>query len=70
MNPGLLFLTLVASTSAQESDDLVRNMKALELFLQDQEDHEKFCPKLKWDQPDIKVYKQALKTQLPDKCIE
>jgi len=68
MNSGLLLLTLIGNTNAQVCDDLKNDMKALELFLQDQEDHENHCPKLKWDQPDISVYKQELISQLPQKC--
>jgi len=64
---GLIIASLFTA-QAQESGDLKKNMKALELFLQDQEDHEKHCPKLKWEQPDIDVYKKELKSQLPDGC--
>ena len=53
---------------AQDSDDLKRDMKALELYLQDQSDHKEFCPSLNWDQPDISVYKKQLKSQLPENC--
>ena len=49
-------------------DDLKRNMTALEIFLQDQEDHANKCPKIKWEQPDIEVYKKQLKSQLPKTC--
>ena len=70
MKSGLLLLALIGNTNAQECDDLKRDMKALEIFLQDQEDHEKYCPKLKWEQPDISVYKKKLKSQLPEGCKE
>ena len=70
MNSGLLLLSLIGNTNAQECDDLRRDMTALELYLQDQEDHGEFCPKLKWDQPDIEVYKKELKSQLPEECKE
>ncbi len=62
----LLLLSLAAATP--ECDDLKRDMKALEIYLQDQEDHREHCPKLKWDQPDISVYKEELKSQLPENC--
>ena len=65
---GLLLLSLIGNTNAQECDELKRDMKALELFLQDQDDHESYCPKLKWEQPDIKVYKKVLKSYLPESC--
>ena len=67
---GLLLLAMIGNTNAQQCDDLKKDMKALELFLQDQEDHEKYCPKLKWEQPEIEVYKKELKSQLPEGCKE
>jgi len=60
-----LLLSLVL---AEPTDDLMRDMKALEIFLQDKEDKETHCPKLKWKQPDIEVYKKTLKSQLPEGC--
>jgi len=68
MNSGILFLTLIGNTGAQQCEDLKQDMQALELFLQDQDDHEQHCPKLKWDQPDISLYKKTLKSQLPEGC--
>lgn len=53
---------------AEPTDDLKRDMKALEIFLQDKEDKQTYCPKLKWQQPDIEVYKKTLKSQLPETC--
>jgi len=53
---------------AEPECDLARKMKALEIFLQDQEDHEEFCPKLNWEQPAIEVYQEKLKSQLPEEC--
>ena len=50
----------ISSLAGQPSDALVRDMKALELFLKDQEDHQLYCPRLSWAQPDIKVYKEKL----------
>ena len=63
-----LFLLMFGTAAADPADDLKRDMQALELFLQDKEDHKKHCPKLKWTQPDIKVYKKELKSQLPSAC--
>ena len=65
-----MFLLLFNSAVADTTDDLKRDMKALELFLQDKEDHKEHCPKTKWDQPDIDVYKKTLKSQLPEGCVE
>ena len=53
---------------AEPTDDLKRDMKALEIFLQDKEDKQTHCPKLRWQQPDIEVYKKTLKSQLPENC--
>ena len=63
---GLLILSL--TTASPESDDLKKDMRALEIFLQDKEDKKAYCPKLKWKQPDIEVYKKTLKSQLPESC--
>ena len=65
-------ILLLATLAVAETpcDDLKRDMVALELFLQDQEDKEKYCPKLSWEQPDIEVYKKELKSQLPQECKE
>ena len=63
-----MFLLLFSSAVADPADDLKRDMKALELFLQDKDDHKEHCPKLKWEQPDIEVYKKTLESQLPEEC--
>lgn len=64
----LLFLALSSSPLEEPIDDLKRDTKALELFLQDKEDKQKYCPKWKWKQPPIEVYKKTLKSQLPKGC--
>ena len=64
----MILLLLGLAFASEPCDELKRDMKALEIFLQDEEDHKTFCPKLKWDQPDIKVYKKELKSQLPENC--
>ena len=54
-----------------EKDELMQPItyqRGLELFLKDQEDKEEFCPNLKWEQPDISVYKETLESQLPEEC--
>tara|TARA_B100000242_G_C42972586_1_gene451290 strand:+ start:795 stop:1013 length:219 start_codon:yes stop_codon:yes gene_type:complete len=68
MSTGLFMLMFTSGIAAEPTDDLKRDMKALELFLQDQEDHKKYCPETKWEQPDISVYKKTLKSQLPENC--
>ena len=57
MISAVLMLTLLGDIAAAESDDLKRDMKALELYLQDEKDHKEHCPKIKWEQPNIKIYK-------------
>ena len=64
----IFLLTALATAGEPVCDDLKRDMKALEIFLQDQDDHAKYCPKKKWEQPDISVYKKQLKSQLPKGC--
>ena len=64
----LLFNSPFADATTPECDELKRNMKALEIFLKDQDDHEQYCANVKWTQPDIKVYKKELKSQLPKGC--
>ena len=66
MMPSLLLMAL--AHAEPECDELKRDMKALEIFLQDKADHKEYCPKIKWEQPDIDVYKKELKTQLPENC--
>ena len=61
-------LVACSAVMAQDLSDIERDAKALELFLQDKKDHEKNCPRLKWDQPKISVYKSKLKSQLPEGC--
>tara|TARA_A100001015_G_scaffold303144_1_gene392315 strand:- start:526 stop:753 length:228 start_codon:yes stop_codon:yes gene_type:complete len=63
----LLFNSPVAHASP-DSDELKKDMKALELFLQDKEDYKEYCSYIKWEQPDISVYKKELKSQLPENC--
>tara|TARA_R110000824_G_scaffold176120_1_gene354932 strand:- start:83 stop:316 length:234 start_codon:yes stop_codon:yes gene_type:complete len=54
--------------AAEQAQQLKREMDTLFIFLKDQEDHEDICPDLKWEQPDISVYKEEKKSQLPEEC--
>lgn len=66
-----VFLLLYTTVPISEQNiDLKRDIIALELFLQDQEDYEKHCPKLAWKQPEIEVYKKELISQLPEGCVK
>jgi hypothetical protein len=53
---------------AQDLSDVDRDTKALELFLQDKQDHKDYCPGIRWAQPKIKIYKETLKSHLPEDC--
>ena len=66
----IFLLTSMALAQEPACEDLKRDMIALELFLQDQEDHHKYCSKIPWKQPDIEVYKKELISQLPENCIK
>ncbi|MDB4337570.1 hypothetical protein OAA09_00970 [bacterium] len=65
-------LILIASTGVVASDvpGLERDAKALELYLQDKKDYEDHCSHIPWAQPKLSVYKEKLKSQLPDGCIK
>jgi len=70
MKTAVFLLLYTAIPISGECKDLKKDMIALELFLQDQEDHAKYCPKLAWEQPDIEVYKKELISQLPEGCVK
>ena len=53
---------------AISTGDLADDLKALEIYLQDKEDYEKHCPKIRWEQPKLEVYKEKLESQLPEGC--
>ena len=69
LNTGLFMLLFSSPVHAEDMDDLKRDIKALELFLQDQDDYELYCSHIEWDQPAIEVYKAQLATQLSDICL-
>jgi len=64
----MIFLITTLALATPKTDELKKDMRALEFFLQDKEDHKKYCPKLKWKQPDIKIYKSKPKSYLPKNC--
>ncbi len=63
-----LFAAVFSTAAVQETNDLKRNMAALEIYLKDQEEHKVLCPRIVWVQPDIEVYKRQLVSQLPKEC--
>jgi hypothetical protein len=54
--------------NGDEMSDLVRKTKALELYIQDEQDHDKYCSHLPWEQPEIQVYREKLESQLTEQC--
>jgi hypothetical protein len=46
LNTGLFLMLFSSPVQAEEMDDLKRDIKALELFLQDQDDYELYCSHL------------------------
>ena len=68
MKSALLLFSLASPVYGQETDELKRDMKALELYLQDQKDYEEYCPKISSLQPEIEVYKEKLESHLPEGC--
>ena len=64
----MIFLITALALATPKTDELKKDMRALEFFLQDKEDKKKHCPKLKWKQPAIEVYKKKPKSYLPKNC--
>tara|TARA_R110000823_G_scaffold205865_1_gene336679 strand:+ start:617 stop:850 length:234 start_codon:yes stop_codon:yes gene_type:complete len=54
--------------TAEQAQQLKQEMDVLLVFLKDQEDHKTICPDIEWEQPDISVYKEEKKSQLPPEC--
>jgi hypothetical protein len=74
---GFAALSLVVSIashpnpiSTEDISEMERSARALELYLQDQKDHEKHCPNIEWNQPALNIYKTTLSSQLPEGCKE
>lgn len=63
-----LFMQFFFGQAFAAPSDLYSKIRALEIYLQDQKDHEKYCPELEWEQPDINIYREKLETQLPSEC--
>ena len=48
--------------------DMERDALALELYLQDKQDHTDYCPHISWEQPPLSTYKETLISHLPEGC--
>ena len=64
----LYFLFCLTSYTEDNMQQVMDSVSALEQFLLDQKNHEKYCPQIIWEQPDIEDYKQDLKSHLPQEC--
>ena len=63
-------LTTATSKTVTDLSELERAAKALELYLQDQQDHQEHCPFRTWEQPSLDIYKETLTSHLPEGCIK
>ena len=54
----------------KDLEDIERDTKALEFYLQDKKDHKEYCPEIDWDQPPLTTYKEEPKSYLPEDCKE
>jgi hypothetical protein len=57
-----------AAKISADLSDMERDALALELFLQDKNDHRDHCPNMEWDQPSLEEYKRDLRSHLPEGC--
>lgn len=64
----LFTILLSTPVNGEDMSDLVRKTKALELYIQDEQDYEKYCSHLPWEQPEIQVYREKLESQLTEQC--
>ena len=60
----------MSATALADLSDIQRDAQALELYLQDRHDHQEHCPEIRWEQPKLDVYKEELRSQLPEVCKE
>ena len=68
VEPTGLFYNTLKTVSNDELTEIEISAKALEIYLQDKSDYDKHCPSKKWKQPSLDVYKEKLKSQLPEGC--
>lgn len=66
----LAAITLPIDIDRLKSDlsDMERDALALELYLQDKQDHAYYCPQISWEQPPLSTYKETLRSHLPEGC--
>ena len=66
----LAAITLPIDVDRLKADlsDMERDALALELYLQDKQDHADHCPQISWEQPPLSTYKETLRSHLPEGC--
>lgn len=64
----LLGASIALAYAESDMSELERDARALELYLQDRQDHKNFCPQFNWDQPSLDDYKRDLRSHLPGGC--
>ena len=55
---------------SEKTNDVLTEMRVLELLLLDQNNHKKYCADIAWEVPDIEAYREKLVSLLPDACKE
>ena len=53
----------------EETQKMLSSIDAIEFFLQDKQDFEKFCLSSEWEQPCLDDYKADAKSYLPEGCL-
>ena len=53
----------------KQTQEMLSSVDAIEFFLQDKQDFERFCPKAQWEQPCLDDYKGEPKSYLPEGCL-
>lgn len=55
---------------SEKTNDVLAEMRVLELLLIDQNNHKKYCADIAWEVPAIEAYREKLVSLLPDTCKE
>lgn len=58
----------ISTSGDPMTEQLMVDMKSMELFLLDKTQYQEHCAGIKWEQPTIDVYKEKLVSQLPEEC--
>ena len=67
-----IIVTLISTPRMPIAQDKLTEIEisalALEIYIQDKKDHDKYCPTKKWSQPALDIYKETLRSHLPKGC--